>query len=412
MYQRSAHIHSASIDLQDVIKEYADDVTKIELHFCRDVYDNNALYLVQNGWLVVEKRSKKVEKNVGIVAVYSILRFAQYVSFNPHVPVNRNLTFIDPEEHALLDLVKGDVPAFVLVNSSLTFVLIKINLPQKAAFAQAQQDSILNITNCLFTVGDFFKPLLCGTRSKLIIYNQFLGHGIFYSSLIEGPDDTADPHLALIMENATFANLENKAQKPVLAGQDVQKVTIFNSKFKELKCTDVGELPTKPVEGVANRSVVMKDTQINYIAGALNGGLVYGLQASFLTYASSYMPNGGVLYLPHDTVNVTMSNSTIYNPTTPDGHGAVIYTTGRSTITVEQCVIDNAEAGKSGAFIYAGKGVDAVTLNNVTFTLSGAQEGGGLINLDERRRVGVLQQNRQSLHQLRKLYLRSEPSGS
>ncbi|KAK2951632.1 hypothetical protein BLNAU_13371 [Blattamonas nauphoetae] len=335
-----AHIHSEGIDLQDVIKKYADDVTKIEL---QDEY-----------------------------------YFARDLHF-----VNRNLTFIGREKHALLDLGEIDVAAFVLENSSLTFVSISINLSPKATFAQAQQDSILNITNCAFPGAEFSKPLLCRTGSKLIIYDQSIGSSIFSSSLIESPADTADPQLALVVENSKFANLENNAQKPILAGQDEQTVTILNSTFKQIKCTDVGELPTKPVEGVADRSVVMKDSTVESVAGALGGGLVYGLQASSLSLtnmqwsqgsnaprfwenvafsksievkivsckfsssgASSYMPDGGVLYLPHDTAKVKISNSTISHSTTPDGHGAVIYTTGRSTITVQQCVIDNAEAGK------------------------------------------------------------------
>ncbi|KAK2943838.1 hypothetical protein BLNAU_21229 [Blattamonas nauphoetae] len=372
-----AHIHSASIDLQDVIKEYADDVTTINL--LDGSYFARGLHLA-----------------------------------------NRDLTFLGREETVSLDLHECDVPAFFLENSSLTLVTFIVQPSPKAAIAQAQQDSILNFTSCEFKTVEFSKPILCGTRSKLIMNGTFVSDGVFFSSLIEGPADTADPHLALVVDNSGFSNLENKAQKPVLAGQDVQNVIIFNSTFKRLLCQEDGELPTKPVEGVANRSVVITASTVEYVAGALGGGLVYGLQASFLSLtnvrwiwgsnaprfwdnvvfsksievkidscnfsfsgtASPYLQNGGFLYLPHDTVNVTISNSTIFHPTTPNGHGGFIYTTGRSTITVEQCRIDNAEAGKSGAFIYAGKGVDAVTLVEVTFALSGAQEGGGLINLD------------------------------
>ncbi|KAK2956768.1 hypothetical protein BLNAU_8221 [Blattamonas nauphoetae] len=129
----------------------------------------------------------------------------------------------------------------------------------------------------------FSEPILRGIRSKLIMNFTFVTNGTFHNSLIEGPADTIDPHLALIVDNSIFIDLVVYKQKPVLAGHDVQNVTIFNSTFKQLECREGGELPIKPVEGVANRFVVLKASTVESVEGALGGRLVYGLQASFLS---------------------------------------------------------------------------------------------------------------------------------
>ncbi|KAK2942889.1 hypothetical protein BLNAU_22185 [Blattamonas nauphoetae] len=259
--------------------------------------------------------------------------------------------------------------------------------------------------------------------------------------LNEHADDVTEinPHLTLVVDHSDFANINITAQKPVLAGPEVQNVTIFKSTFLNIACSEDGPLPTEAVQGVANRSVVVKSSQIRGVDGALSGALVFGLQASSLTLehvqwddgtnavrfsenvafdktleltinssrvqnttASEIWPNGGFLYLPHDQVHINMYDTSVYSSSAPNGNGAgksggLMYAgknvdtialgfftdANRSTITFDRCHISNTSAGQSGGFIYAGKNVDMVTLNALAVFNSTALENGGSIFVDK-----------------------------
>ncbi|KAK2960136.1 hypothetical protein BLNAU_5019 [Blattamonas nauphoetae] len=356
-----SRIHSQSINLQDVLNEHADDVTDIELQ--GESYFARELPLL-----------------------------------------NRNLTFFHKKMNTVaLDVSGCDVAAFSLQHSSLTLVSLSIKLSSEAAFATAKQDSILSLSSCPIRTTKFTFPLLLGTNSQLIMGNSGLDATKFSSSFIEGPAGTDDPHLSLVVENYYFMLLTLEAQKPLLAGPEVQNVTVINSTFNEIHCKEEGALPTEAVKGVANRSVVMKSCFIHHVDGALSGVLVYGMQASYLTLekvgyytgtnavrfsknvafsdsievridsstiltqnATTFWPNGGFLYLPHDKVHINMSHTEIGSSHAPNGNGGSIYTMGRSTINVENCQIRRVSAGKSGGFMYAGKNIDTIALDFFT----------------------------------------------
>ncbi|KAK2959436.1 hypothetical protein BLNAU_5485 [Blattamonas nauphoetae] len=208
------------------------------------------------------------------------------------------------------------------------------------------------------------------------------------------------------------------AQKPLLAGPEVQNVTIFNTSFHDIKCNDDGPLPTDQVQGVANRSVVMNASNVTRVDGALSGALVFGLQARYLTLsnvswqdganavrfsknvpfdcsievqinsshfqgttASEMWPNGGFLYLPQDIVSFTMSHTLILFSSAPNGDGGFLFTKGRSIIKIDQCQIQDNSAGKSGGFISAADSDSVVSLSFVRVSGSTASENGGALFL-------------------------------
>ncbi|KAK2957824.1 hypothetical protein BLNAU_7258 [Blattamonas nauphoetae] len=239
------------------------------------------------------------------------------------------------------------------------------------------------------------------------------------SSIIEGPADTIDPLLTLVVDNSIFFGITIVAQKPVLAGPEVQNVNIMNSTFQDITCSENHTLPTETVQGVANRSVVMKSSLVDKVDGALSGALVFGLQATDLTLkdvhyyrgtnavrfsnnvvfsssikieiissefqnttTSDFWPNGGILYLPHDEVHINMFNTSVSNSSAPNGHGGFLFTSGHSTIIFDRCRMSYTSAGKSGGFIWAGKNVDTVILDNIDVRHSYSFGDGGALFLD------------------------------
>ncbi|KAK2960146.1 hypothetical protein BLNAU_5029 [Blattamonas nauphoetae] len=369
-----SRVHSQSINLQDVLNEHADDVTDIELQ--GESYFARELPLL-----------------------------------------NRNLTFFNKKMiNVTLDVSGCDVAAFSLEHSSLTLQSLSIKLSSEAAFATAKQDSILNLIFCNLGAANFTFPLLLGTNSQLILKSARLEVTSMFSSFIEGPADTIDPHLSLVVDQIYFWFQTIEAQKPLLAGPEVQNVTVSNCSFNEIHCEEDGPLPTEAVKGVANRSVVIKSSFIHHVDAALSGVLVYGMQASYLTLedvryytgtnavrfsknvafsdsievridssiiltqnATTFWPNGGFLYLPHDKVHINMSHTEIRSSHAPNGNGGAIFTMGRSTITIDNCEFQRVSAGKSGGFMYAGKNLDTVTLNALTVSNSTASENGGFL---------------------------------
>ncbi|KAK2942341.1 hypothetical protein BLNAU_22728 [Blattamonas nauphoetae] len=371
-----ANIHSEGIDLQDVLKEYADDVTEITLQ--EGEYFANALQLK-----------------------------------------SRNLTFTGEKDKVVLDLRDCDAASFDLENSSLVLASLTIQPSPNAAIASAQQESKLSISDCSFNSTALSKPFLLGSNSKLVISSTRLESLEISCSLIEGPADTLDPFLDLLVFNCHFSELTLKAQKPVLAGPEVQNVTISNSTFSDVVCKEDGPLPTEQVRGLANRSVVLECSSFTAVDGALSGGLVFGMQAAYLsltdlkwyygtnavrfsnnvafsesieveivssafsnTKASEFWPNGGLLYLPHDTVKLTLSYVNATGVSAPEGHGGVICITGRSNLIIAQCEIKNSSAGKCGGFLYAANHVETASLNVLKVDVSRSYEDGGSIFLD------------------------------
>ncbi|KAK2956637.1 hypothetical protein BLNAU_8478 [Blattamonas nauphoetae] len=377
-----ASIRSAAIDLKDVMNEYDSDVTEIELE------DGN------------------------------------YFACDLNLK-NRNLSFIGLGNQVYLDVRDCDVAAFVLENASLTLVSFQIVPSTKANFARTRQESVLNLTGCDYRNKEFYFPILNGTDSQLIVNGTRLNDMSFSASIIEGPADTLNPHLSLVVDNSKFTNINITIQKPVLAGPEVQNVTVFNTTFQDIKCTEDGPLPTEPVEAQTTRTVVMDSSHIQDVDGALSGALVFGIQARYLTLsnvrwfrgtnavrfsenvafdhsielsidssqfqnttASELWPNGGFLYLPQDEVSFTMSHTNIYYSSAPNGDGGFMYTKGRSAINIDQCQIQNTSAGKSGGFICAANCERTVSLNLLTVAGSTASEDGGALFL---RRVHVFE---------------------
>ncbi|KAK2943606.1 hypothetical protein BLNAU_21486 [Blattamonas nauphoetae] len=377
MTARDRKIHSDVVNLQDVLNEHADDVTEIEVQ--GEFYKAEDIQLL-----------------------------------------NRNLTVINQVNGGHLFVDTNEVPSFSLENSSLTLVSFPIRASRKVTFATAKQGSILNLTDCEYIIYHIVFPILVGTKSQLILNGTELKESDISSSLIEGSADTVDPHLSLAVDNSHFGSLKIDAQKPLLAGPEVQNVTVFNCSFNEIHCEEDGPLPTEAIQGVASRAVIFNASHIGNVTGALSGGLVFGVQASSLTLvkvmwnegtnavrfsnnvafsdsievkivssefqnqtASTFWPNGGFLYLPHNNVHIKMSHTSIIVSSAPNGDGGAIYTVGRSTILVHKCQIQRVSAGKSGGFIFAGKNVDTVTLNALTVSGSTAAENGGFLCVDK-----------------------------
>ncbi|KAK2952626.1 hypothetical protein BLNAU_12454 [Blattamonas nauphoetae] len=331
---------------------------------------------------------------------------------------NRNLTFIGKPRTVFFDALDCHITAFSLVNSSLTLVSFTIFGKSNENIAIAE-DSILNLTDCNITLKALINSLLYGWRSQLILQKTRMNDAISFSSLIEGSPDARDPQMSLIVDDCFFENIVIKAQIPFLAGLDVQNVTVLNSRFRHITCTEQGQLPTYQDYDYGNRSVVMKSSHVWEVEGALSGGLVYGVQARYLTLedmwwnhgtnavrfsgiaafsddidvnivnskfedktASEFWPNGGFLDLPHNTANINISNTTICGSSAPSGDGGFINLRGRSTIMINDSRVEDTYAGKCGGFVYAASPVDTVTLDHLSVRGSHAVADGGLLYLD------------------------------
>ncbi|KAK2960124.1 hypothetical protein BLNAU_5007 [Blattamonas nauphoetae] len=370
-----ARIHSEAIDLADVINEHPYYETEIK---------------VENGNY-----------------------FANDIQL-----IKRELTLIGLGDAVILDLGDLDKAAFVLNQTSLTLVSFPIKPSTQACLATALPASSLNLTGCKFGTQEFSHPILVGTQCELILNGTKMSETKLSSSLIEASADAEDHQLRLTVDNCNFTNIEITAQKPVLAGPDVEKVTVFNSTFQDITCSEDGPLPTEAVQGVANRTVIFNVSRIQNVDGALSGALVFGVQASYLTLknltvigganavrfsenvafdktirveinssdiqnttTSEIWPNGGFLYLPQDIVNFTMNFTNISFSSAPNGDGGFLFIERRSTIEMERCRVEDTSAGKCGGFIRADEYIDSITFERVTVNRSTAGEDGGALHL-------------------------------
>ncbi|KAK2960126.1 hypothetical protein BLNAU_5009 [Blattamonas nauphoetae] len=332
--------------------------------------------------------------------------------------IKRELTLIGLGDAVILDLGDLDKAAFVLNQTSLTLVSFPIKPSTQACLATALPASSLNLTGCKFGTQEFSHPILVGTQCELILNGTKMSETKLSSSLIEAAADAEDHQLRLTVDNCNFTSIEITAQKPVLAGPDVEKVTVFNSTFQDITCSEDGPLPTEAVQGVANRSIIINASHIQNVDGALSGALVFGVQASSLTLknltligganavrfsgnvafdkiieikinssdiqnttTSELWPSGGFLYLPQDQVNFTMNFTNISFSSAPNGNGGFMFIKNRSTIYMERCVVKDTSAGKSGGFIRADEYIDSITLEGVPITRSTAGEDGGALHL-------------------------------
>ncbi|KAK2949801.1 hypothetical protein BLNAU_15283 [Blattamonas nauphoetae] len=366
-----ASIHPDSIDLLDVMKEYADDTTEITLE----------------------------------AGVY----FARNLQLK-----DRNLTFIGNVNTVTLDLQDFEDIAFDLETSSLSLVSILIKPSQKAVFAKGHDDSTLNVTACEYDVEDVVYPILQGSKTQLLVQNMTFSAMNFTSSLVQGVPGDNKAALSLIVQHSSFTGLTILSQNPVLAGADVQNVSVYNTSFSQITCQNEDPLPEEPVEGTPNRGVSMKKVKISHVDGALSGALVFAMQASKMyltnvriedsanavrysnnvafapksevvvrmtvtkfTTTTEIWPNGGFLFLPHSQSTLTIHHTEAQHSSAPNGNGGWVYVAGHTTLDFQLVDSSKTSAGKCGGFVFAGGVVERLFFAQVVVNDSKAEEDGG-----------------------------------
>ncbi|KAK2952968.1 hypothetical protein BLNAU_12144 [Blattamonas nauphoetae] len=374
-----ARIHSDSIDLQDVIKEHADDATEIKLEF------------------------------------------GEYISRDLHLK-DRNLAFIGNVSTVTLELHDFEESAFNLENSSLSLVSIRIRPSQLVVFAKAKE-STLNLTECEFDFQEMKYPILEGSKSQLLVKTMTIADKKFSSSLIQGAPGDNEAALSLIVQHCSFTRLSLLSQNPLLAGADVQNVSVLNTSFITIRCENEDPLPKEAIEGTPDRELSIQKSKISNVDGALSGALVFGMQASKLnlinvaiedsanairhsnnvafapksvvfirlcttkfTNATEVWPNGGFLYLPHNQSSLTIHHTEAEHSTAGSGSGGWIYVNGHTTLDFQLVSSKSASAGKCGGFVFAGGVVEKLHFSQVEVNDSRANENGGALfvsNADE-----------------------------
>ncbi|KAK2944156.1 hypothetical protein BLNAU_20903 [Blattamonas nauphoetae] len=374
-----ARIHSDRIDLLDVMKEYADDVSEIKL------------------------------------------KDGEYFARDLHLK-GRNLTFIGDVYTVTLDMQGFSESAFDLENSSLTLLSISIKPPQLAVFTKSKF-SELTVTACKFKTIEMEYPILEGSSSQLFVRNMTFTEVNFMYSLIQAAPGDNEAALSLYVQHCSFTRFKLLSQRPLLAGADVQRVHVRNTSFSEIKCTNVDPLPDEAIEGTRDRDVMFWKATISNVDGALSGALVFGVQASKLdlyevviedsanairhsnnvafapisevfvktvttrfTTTTEVWPNGGFLYLPHNRSSLLIDNSYAYHSSAPNGSGGWVYVSGHTTLDIQWVRSKNTTAGKCGGFMYAGGVVEKLKFAVVDMLNSKAEENGGALfvsNADE-----------------------------
>ncbi|KAK2943872.1 hypothetical protein BLNAU_21219 [Blattamonas nauphoetae] len=374
-----ARIHSDRIDLLDVMKEYADDVSEIKL------------------------------------------KDGEYFARDLHLK-GRNLTFIGNVDTVTLDMRGFSEGTFDLENSSLTLLSICIKPPQLAVFAKSKF-SELNMTACKFETIEMEYPILEGISSQLFVRNMTFTEVDFVYSLIQAAPGDNEAALSLYVQHCSFTRFKLLSQRPLLAGADVQRVHVRNTSFSEIKCTNVDPLPDGAIEGTRDRDVMFSQATISNVDGALSGALVFGIQASKLdlyevviedsanairhsnnvafapksevfvktvttrfTTTTEIWPNGGFLYLPHNRSSLLIDNAYAYDSSAPNGSGGWVYVSGYTTLDIQWVRSKNMSAGKCGGFMYVGGVVEKLTFKVVDMLNSKAEENGGALfvsNADE-----------------------------
>ncbi|KAK2943132.1 hypothetical protein BLNAU_21959 [Blattamonas nauphoetae] len=377
-----ASIHSDRIDLLDVMKEYADDVSEIKL-----------------------KDGEYCARDLPLK--------------------HRKLTFIGNVDTVTLDMRGLSESAFDLESSTLTLISISIKPPQLAVFTKSKF-SKLNVTSCKFVTKEMEYPILEGISSQLIVQNVSFTEIHFMYSLIQGPPGDNEAVLSLIVQNCSFSNFRVHTQRPLLAGADVQNVSVVDTSFSEIKCTNVDPLPDEAIEGTADREVSIQKSTISNVDGALSGALVFGMQATKLylihvtiedsanairhsnnvafapksevvvrmcttkfTKTTEVWPNGGFLYLPHNQSMLTIHHTTADHSSAPNGSGGWVFVSGQCDLDLQLVTSKDTSAGKCGGFVFAGGMVEKLLFSEVDVNDSKAEENGGALFVSNAREVQI-----------------------
>ncbi|KAK2950515.1 hypothetical protein BLNAU_14508 [Blattamonas nauphoetae] len=373
---------STSVNLADVVNDYKDDATMIEL--------KSGYYFATD------------------------LRLT-----------NRNITFYGVEDHVYIDLREYNEMALELLDSSITFVSITLIPSQASIFASATQ-STLNLTSCWYYHGALSHPIMEGSNSRLIIDSCMFTDLIFTESLIRGIVDETDTNLSLSVSNSYFERIDVQAQKPILAGPDVLTVSMSTTRFKDITCTETGDLPETKIEGVPNRAVSFEDSRFENVTAPLSGVVVFGVQASKLnlrsviihnvdnavrfsdnvefasdivvrlewcetrnTTTTDFWRHGGFLYLPHNSSQLYITNSNAHNSSALKGSGGWIFARECRNLTMDQCSFEYTYARDRGGLFCVYGEIDRIDMLNVDVVHSKSELEGGVVFVEVPKSVEV-----------------------
>ncbi|KAK2951329.1 hypothetical protein BLNAU_13708 [Blattamonas nauphoetae] len=329
------------------------------------------------------------------------LTSGEYFATNLRI-INRSITFFGVEDHVDIDVSESTEIALDLVKSSVTLVSITLIPSQASIFACAIDRSTLNLTNCRYFQGELSQPILEGSDSQLVI------NGSKFIDLI----------FTLSVSNSYFERIDVQAQKAILAGPEVTCVSVTTTRFKDITCTEAGELPEAKIEGVPNREVSLDDSRFENVTAPLSGVVVFGVQASKLnlhsvivhnvdnavrfsdnvafahtiivrlescetqnTTATQFWPDGGFLYLPHNSSQLYIINSNARDSSAFNGSGGWIFANECWNLTMDQCNFEDTYARVRGGLLCVPGDMDHLKMMNVHVVHSKSELEGGAVFL-------------------------------